>query len=70
MKIFMGPGPLLRHDWYKIVPLEQKLNFFELDPILPFETKNVPLEQIIPLEQNEKNDSLELLEEKKKKIEN
>ena len=54
MKIFLGPGPPLPHDWYKIIPLEQKLNFFELDPILPFETKNVPLEQIIPLEQNAK----------------
>ena len=54
MKIFLGPGPPLPHDWYKIILLEQKLIFFELDPILPFKTKNIPLEQIIPLEQNTK----------------
>jgi len=58
----------------QIVPLEKKSFQWNKNKIyavgfnLTFETeKNVPLEQIIPLEQNGKNISLEPLGEQRKK---
>ena len=53
----------------KKVLLEQKLKFVQLDPILPLERKNVPWEQIIPLEQMDKKYSIATSRGKKKKKE-